>query len=169
MESNIDFQSEALDWFAHTNPAFGAIGLYWLCAGYEELTKPRMDASRHLSFVWGLVGIALLAPEAVRAELPGSSAKRLMNLIAEHPHWRADLPEAMRLWVPSFWRAVAYGVSTGGLMFANGRLQKGKVLKGLHSSFAKALRKRAVTLGKIFANEGSDDAIALAFGLQVTK
>lgn len=168
MEINSEFQHEALDWFAHTNPAFGAVGLHWLCAGYEELTKSRKDASRHLSFVWGLAGIALLAPESVRAELPGSSAKRLMNLIAEHPHWRADLPEAMRLWAPAFWRAVAYGVSTGGLAFANGRLRKGKLLKGSSGPLADALRKRAVTLGKVFANEGSDDAIALAFGLQVT-
>jgi len=169
MDDNTDFKSEALDWFAHTNPAFGAVVIHWLCAGYEELTKSRKDASRHLSFVWGLVGIALLAPEAVRAELPGSSAKRLMNLIAEHPHWRADLPEAIRLWVPSFWHAIAYGVSTGGLIFANGRLQKGKVHKGPYSSLAEVLRKHAVTLGKVLANEGSDDAIALAFGLQVTR
>lgn len=158
---------EAVDLFAHANPAFAALCLHWVCAGYESETMKRSDASKYLAVPWGVLALVLLGPTGPRSELPSTAARRLTLLIDEHPHWRAALPDAMQEWAIAFWRGLALGISTGVLALENGRVRAALAPKKPETEPVRDLRKRSTALGKVLAREGSDKGISAAVGLEI--
>ena len=157
------------DRFAHTNPAFCALCLHWVASGYQGAAEGRIDAPRLLSPVWGIAALALLAPRRVRELLPRTAASHLTNLLQEHPEWRYALPDAMRALALPFWDAVKLGVATGILQLEGGRIMASGKTTLPSGPLELDLRKRAIALGKSFAKEGPDSAVALAMGLSVTS
>ncbi|WP_157758758.1 three component ABC system middle component [Cystobacter fuscus] len=157
-----------LDQFAHSNPAFGAICLRWVCQGYQEQQIRQDGAAQGLHFLWGILSLVLLAPERIRRELPLTAKGKLSILLNENPEWKVELPHAIKGWAKPFWSSVRMGVATGVLTFAEGRLLSLGSTKEPDSEASVLLRRHAVALGKIFAKEGGDRAIALVFGLVVS-
>jgi len=158
---------DLIDSFAHSNPAFGAYALHWLCRGYGEAAEGRTDDFADLSPVWGMLGLALLAPATVREELPDRSSRKLSILFQENPHWRLSAPTALRTWKDPFWDSVAYGQATGVLELVGGRLRATGRVRAPTDDISLALKKKAKTLGTIMAKEESDSAIAMITGVVV--
>jgi len=157
-----------LDLFAHTNPAFVSAVVYWTCKGYSE-NAAKKAAVLSLAIPWCLVSVALVAPDRLRDALPETSARRLSNLMAEHPDWKISIADAVRLWVPSFWAGLRYGIAKGTLNLTSGRIALQQRLDSPATPTGLAVQKKSITLGKVFANEGSDAAIALALGVEVGR
>jgi hypothetical protein len=160
--------TESVDHFAHANPAFVASVLHWMARGYAETCKEVHLPSRHLSPAWAILGLALIAPDKTRAALPRRANAKLALLFTEkHPEWRAYAADSMRVWAAPFWRGARYGVATGILTFEDGRLVAVGDVEG-RDLFDSHVQERAVTLGKLMGKEGSDAALRLVFGVEVS-
>ncbi len=157
----------AADRYAHANPAICAACLRWIAEGYEDAADGRVDAPRHVALVWAMLALGLLLPREVRDVLPSRSTKRLVNLVAENPMWRASLPDAARFAKDAYWSGVSLAVATGVLGIEHGRLVvRGKMSRPDISDIAD-LRTKSITFGKMLANEGVDEAVGLALGIWV--
>jgi hypothetical protein len=159
--------AEAIDQFAHVNPAFGLVCLRWICQGYVQQTLVLSKGSRGLLWPWGILGLSLLAPEAVRQKLPLNANGKLSVLFHENPQWRLDLAGTMKFWAAPFWMAMRLGVATGTLSMQEGRLLSAGEVENPVRPRDIDLKKRATALGKVLAKEPDDNAIALIVGLVV--
>lgn len=159
--------AESVDEFAHTNPAFCLSCVRWTCQGYQQQRRERKDALQGFLWPWGILCLALLAPESVRSELPRNANGKLSLLFHEHPRWRLGLPETLRFWSAPFWLAVRLGIGTGTLSMQGSRLYaEGNVDNPVRLSDLD-LKKRAIVFGKVLAKEADDNAISLILGLAV--
>ncbi len=129
-----------VDTFTQTNPAFGALCLRWISEGYQEESARRGADLPYVSPFWALVGLVLLTPEQVRANLPERATAKLSGLLYEHPEWRATIADGVR---------------------GCGTVQSPATASDL------ALRRKAVTLGRLLAKESGDEARSLVFGVSV--
>ena len=160
---------QPMDVFAHSNPAFAASVLRWLCEGFaEERRRDDELGSTGLLSIWALSALVLLATDEIRPQLPKTSKKRLSNLFHEHPSWRPALFEGVGAWAGSFWRGVGYGSSKGLLQLEKGCLYASGKLQVPTDEWTKGLRGRARTLGRVLACERDDAVLGSAFGLNVT-
>lgn len=158
---------KAADRYAHANPAICAACLRWIAEGYEAAADGRTDAPRNVALVWAMLSLGLLLPREVRHALPSTANKRLVNLVAENPIWRAALPDAARSAKEAYWSGLSLAVATRVLGIEHGRLVvRGKMSRPDTSDIGD-LRTKSITLGKLLANEGSDEAVGLALGIWV--
>jgi hypothetical protein len=156
------------DEFAHSNPAFGTACLWWFCRGYEKAADKMNAPNRTVSPVWGMLALALLAPQRTREGLPKTAGARLAKLIFENPRWKAAAPDAIQEWIAPFWDAVRLGVATGVLTLTGGRLvATGRVVRP--ASYALEFMKKATALGAIVAQDGADEALLGVFDVAVER
>ena len=156
-----------VDTFTQTNPAFGALCLRWISEGYQEESARRGADLPYVSPFWALVGLVLLTPEQVRANLPERATAKLSGLLYEHPEWRATIADGVRGWVAPFWDAFRLGVATRVLALVDGRLRATGTVQSPATASDLALRRKAVTLGRLLAKESGDEARSLVFGVSV--
>jgi hypothetical protein len=160
----------SLDRYAHVNPAFVAACLHWVSDGYEATMPDIPEGGTYLHPMWGMLSLAFLAPEGIRAELPRQANAKLAVLMNEkHPEWRAFAADAIRSWVAPFWEGARYGCARGILTFDTLRLRPSGTMQAPPDLVSLDLQKRAVTLGKLMGKEGNDGALALLFGVEVTR
>jgi hypothetical protein len=149
------------DWAIQGNPAFVAATLGWLCEGYGSAS------SRGLFPLWGMVGLALIAPDRVRAQLPVRPTKKLGNLVHEHPLWRGLSSDVIRCWASPFWLGLRLAVGVGLVSVEGGRLFHASSPEKPRNDFEKEVRQASTTFGKVMAKEPSDTAIGTLLGLRV--
>lgn len=161
--------SVSLDSFAHSNPAFGLVCLRWVCSAYSQQRASQSHKDAGLLFIWGMVSLALLAPESTRQNLPLRSTAKLSLLLHQNPDWKLMLPQSLEDWAEPFWLAVRLGVLTKTLTFSHGRILSTGISKSPQMPHDRRLSQYATTFGKLLAKEKDDNAIALIFGIMVSS
>jgi len=152
---------QTTDWEIQGNPAFVATTIAWLCEGHASGT------SSGLFPPWGMLSLALIAPDAVRSQLPKRANKKLGNLLQEHPLWRGLCSDAVRSWAPAFWSGLRLAVGTGAVRIDHGRLYHVAPLQDARTPFEREVHRASITLGKIIAKEPSDAVLSALFGMRL--
>lgn len=157
----------ALDRFAHTNPAFGAVCLHWTCSGYAAGKAKRKQEPRGLSPVWAMLSLAFLAAQDSRQDMPEGPQGKLALLVDKHPEWRAFAADAIRIWSAPFWDSIRLGIATRTLGFEHGRVIALGEVGTPRTPDDLQLREQAIAWGKLLAKEESDPALASLFNIDI--
>jgi hypothetical protein len=154
------------DTFAHSNAAYSANALAWLCRGYANgAIKSTRDPG--LPFIWAIVGLCLVSPNGVRAALPRGQTAKLQILFRDHPEWKAILPDAIRGWVKPFWEGLRLGAASGILGVAKGRIILISEPSASDAEFAERLKTACVVFGRMISRL-SDAELQMILGIGVT-
>lgn len=161
---------QSIDIFSHTNPAFAAVCLRWLSEGFQkqQIELSVTDNKKMMPIYWGIIGLALLSPDKIREQLPKASSKRLQTLFSEHEDWKNSLALSIKSWADPFWKGVRFGTACSVLRFQGARIQPIGEIKMPVDILGLDLRKKGITLGKIFAKE-PDTAFIRIMGEEVLK
>ncbi|MGC0274862.1 three component ABC system middle component [Pseudactinotalea sp. Z1739] len=142
------------------NPAFCAVLLHKVCAGYAE----KAGAPMPVVYAFLILPNALHKP--TRDALPKTTAASMWPWLREHPVLLMDLPDRVRRLRPYTAAAIAYGLGHTILIGALGTLSAGTIgrrpptLKPTEDWLS--CQKAAGFLGKWFAGTDADEATTLA-------
>ncbi len=141
-----------------------------MAKGFQDESRPGRDWGRQgLHFAWACLGLALVSPDKVRAELPRTSGAKLSSFFEANPQLRALSPTAIRAWVPYAWKGLGFGTTAGILSWDEGRVRAVGRLDAPVNQNLIDLRRRTVSLGKLFGKEGSDRRIGLTVGVEMVQ
>lgn len=163
-----DAQRGSLDGFIQTNPAFALMTIRWMAEGYETHAKGIEGAFARMLSIWGVIGLALLAPTGIRARLPLMASARLRRVVDVDPLFSFSIPLAARTVAGPAWKGICLGVATKTLALEKGRLRALGEVTMPADEVTIDLRKRSRALGGILVREGSDHGIASALGIVVS-
>ncbi len=165
MEAVSCMSAESLDVFVHHNPAFCALVLHWVCAGYA------VDAPDDKSWTpWfvAIVGLMLMTPNEVRRKFPETANGSLARVFEDNPELALAVRESIYLWVDPFWRGVRYGVGVGSISISSDGIRAAKSPKKSPGFLSEDLRKRGRALGRLLYREGGELGVVTLLGVSAT-
>lgn len=150
------------DRYAHKNPAFAAVLIHGVAAGYAARKV------KGIAVPWAMLSIPYLAAESIRTRIPKSYNASLSILLDKHPAWQAQNAEALRGAAKFFWPAMRLGVARGILTLQDGRVRTIGPLNEAGLSDLDSIYAVAEKLGRFLAKE-SEETLPSLFNIEVVQ
>lgn len=144
------------------NPAFLATLLAAAGGDHERV------AGEGLLWTMAFLVPPLVLFEDTRSELPANTNARLLNWVSAHANVRAQLPSRTRSLAPLVRESARFGMRTGALSFAGGRLHStldAASLRAFASGEAEECIARAAFFGRWFASVADVASVYALFGI----